>query len=86
MENESIHLTIVSPEKTLFEGRVKYVKLPGSAGQFGVYDNHAPLISSLDKGDITFRHAAGKESIAVEGGFVEVNNNEVTACVTEAKV
>lgn len=85
MESENIHLVIVSPEKTLFDGDVQYVKLPGSLGLFGVYHNHAPLISLLDKGEVTFRHAEGKESIAIEGGFVEVLRNEVSVCVTVAK-
>ncbi len=85
MESENIHLVIVSPEKTLFDGDVQYVKLPGSLGLFGVYHNDAPLISSLDKGEVTFRHAEGKESIAIEGGFVEVLRNEVSVCVTVAK-
>ena len=49
MEEDKIHLLIVSPEKTLFEGLVKYVRLPGSAGQFAVFYNHAPLISSLEQ-------------------------------------
>ena len=44
MEEDKIHLLIVSSEKTLFEGPVKYVRLPGSAGQFAVYHNNAPLI------------------------------------------
>lgn len=85
MERENIHLVIVSPEKTLFDGDVQYVKLPGSRGLFGVYHNHAPLISSLDKGEITFRHSKGKESIAIVSGFVEVLRNEVSVCVTVAK-
>ena len=51
MEEDKIHLLIVSPEKTLFEGQVKYVRLPGSAGQFAVFHNHAPLISSLEAGE-----------------------------------
>ena len=48
--DNNIHLVIVSPEKTLFDGMVKYVKLPGSGGLFAVFYNHAPLISSLEKG------------------------------------
>ena len=85
MESENIHLVIVSPEKTLFDGDVQYVKLPGSLGLFGVYHNHAPLISSLEKGEITFRHGTDKEHLTIEGGFVEVLHNEVSVCVTVAK-
>ena len=78
MEEDKIHLLIVSPEKTLFEGLVKYVRLPGSAGQFAVFYNHAPLISSLDAGEVVYR------SVNISGGFVEVNDNTVSVCVTEA--
>ena len=48
MEEDKIHLLIVSPEKTLFEGLVKYVRLPGSAGQFAVYYKNAHMLSYLD--------------------------------------
>ena len=82
---DNIHLTIVTPEKTLFDGMVKYVRLPGSGGLFGVYYNHAPLISPLDKGEVTYRHGETKEHVAIERGFVEVRNNTVAVCVTETK-
>ena len=74
-----------TPEKTLFDGMVKYVRLPGSGGLFGVYYNHAPLISPLDKGEVTYRHGETKEHVAIERGFVEVRNNTVAVCVTETK-
>lgn len=85
MGSDNIHLVIVSPEKTLFDGEVKYVKLPGSGGLFAVYHDHAPLISSLDKGEVTYRQGETKERIAIECGFVEVLHNEVSVCVTVAK-
>ena len=74
---------IVSPEKTLFEGPVKYVRLPGSAGQFAVFHNHAPLISSLDAGEVVYRSGKDKICLNISGGFVEVNDNTVSVCVTE---
>ena len=45
-------LEIITPDKKLYSGEVKSVKLPGSAGSFGILKNHAPLISSLKKGDV----------------------------------
>ena len=80
MEEDKIHLLIVSPEKTLFEGQVKYVRLPGSA----VFHNHAPLISSLDAGEVVYRSGKDKICLNISGGFVEVNDNTVSVCVTEA--
>lgn len=84
MEENKIHLLIVSPEKTLFEGLVKYVRLPGCAGQFAVFYNHAPLISSLDAGEVVYRSGKDKNRVNISGGFVEVNDNTVSVCVTEA--
>ncbi len=84
MEGDKIHLLIVSPEKKLFEGAVRYVRLPGSAGQFAVFRNHAPLISSLDAGEVVYEGEAGERALNVSGGFVEVNDNKVSVCVTEA--
>lgn len=84
MEEDKIHLLIVSPEKTLFEGQVKYVRLPGSAGQFAVLYNHAPLISSLDAGEVVYFGGGSKSRVSISSGFVEVNDNTVSVCVTEA--
>ena len=45
-------LEIITPEQKLFEGEVSYVKFPGTDGEFGVLNNHAPIISNLTKGTI----------------------------------
>ncbi len=84
MEEGKFHLLVVSPEKTLFDGPVDYVRLPGSMGQFAVLHDHAPLISSLDAGEVFYRIGEEKVSLNVAGGFVEVNDNNVSVCVTEA--
>lgn len=90
MENQNIHLVIVSPERTLFDGLVNWVGLPGDMGRFQVLYNHAPLISSLQKGDIVFQlgeaHFRVKRdihNISITGGFVEVKNNLVSVCVEQ---
>lgn len=75
-----IKLSIYSPEKLLFEGDVASVLLPGGKGPFVVLHNHAPIISTLQKGVIGWE-AAESGSVAVLGGFVEVADNRVTACV-----
>lgn len=84
MKEDNIHLTIVSPEKNLFEGMVKYVELPGSSGLFSVLYNHAPLISSLEIGIIKFKSQGVTRRIPVRKGFVEVLDNSVSVCATEA--
>lgn len=89
MEAFFIHLQILSPEKTLFEGEVNMITLPGTSGSFTVLPNHAALISSLQKGVITFETDALDEnvdesdhhSLPIERGFVEINHNKMTICV-----
>ena len=82
MTGDTLHLRILSPEGTRFEGEVKHVVLPGEAGLFGIYPLHAPLISSLAAGTVRYEPAeGGEETFPVAGGFVEVENNRVTVCI-----
>ena len=79
-------LTILSPEKEIFSGDVKSVKVPGSGGQFEMLDNHAPIVSSLKSGEIRVIKANGERiSFIVDGGFVEMLNNEVSLLVAGVK-
>ncbi len=45
-------LTVLTPDKEVFLGSIKSVKVPGSNGQFQILNNHAPIVSSLDEGDV----------------------------------
>ena len=76
-----IKLHIVSPEGTLVEQAVSVVTLPGTVGPFEVLKNHAPLISSLDKGDIVYVSEGVEHRLPIADGFVEVRDNKVEACV-----
>jgi F-type H+-transporting ATPase subunit epsilon len=71
-------LTIVSPEETLYEGEVKSVKMQGIDGKFQVLNNHAPLISALDKGEIKIEETSGEQkTFEINSGLVELSNNEI---------
>lgn len=73
---------ILSPERTLFNGDVDLVTLPGTNGRFTILQDHAPLVSSLKKGVIRIKPFEGDEiEIPVNGGFVEVKRNVVSVCV-----
>jgi F-type H+-transporting ATPase subunit epsilon len=77
-----LYLEIITPEQTLFKGEVTSVRLPGSAGTFEVLTNHAPLISTLDAGQIRIRKADGADQFfAINPGFVEVLKNKVVVMV-----
>ena len=72
-------LSILTPEKTVFEGDVSYVEAPGTEGYFGVLAHHAALVTALATGTLTVREAGGQESRwQVAGGFFEVSNNVAT--------
>lgn len=74
-------LDVISPERTLVHAAVEAVELPGTKGRFEVLLDHAPLISSLEKGVIAYRNGEGTDKVAISSGFVEVNGNHVVACV-----
>lgn len=72
-------LSIVTPERVYYDGKVTSLVVPGAEGYLGVLSNHAPLITSLRNGKIEFRDEAEKEHIlAVSGGFLEVFDNKAT--------
>ena len=73
-------LTIVSPERVLYRGEAQSVTVPGARGQFVVLDNHAPIISTLQAGTLSYK-AETTEVIEIQGGFIDVANNEVSVCV-----
>ena len=71
-------LEIITPEKQLFKGEVISVKLPGTDGEFGILNNHAPIISTLTKGIIivTNKHNEQKD-FEINGGVIEMLNNKI---------
>lgn len=78
-----MNLTILSPEREIFSGAVQSVKVPGADGSFEMLENHAPIVSSLTKGEVRIIKANGeKQTFAVNGGFVEMLNNEVSLLVS----
>lgn len=72
-----MHLEIITPDKKVFEGEVESATFPGTDGSFQVLKDHAPLISSLSKGDLVYKDSEGTHRLVVDGGVVEVLNNNV---------
>lgn len=78
-----IRLEIFSPQGVILNDMVSRVDFPGSLGRFEVLRNHAPLISSLESGDITYYINNDKKNIHISSGFVKIKDNRVTACIEE---
>lgn len=74
-------LRIISTADIVFEGPADSVTLPGVMGSFTVLPHHAALISTLTKGDITYRSGEEEHSVATDGGLVDVNNDVVSVCI-----
>ena len=73
-------LDIITPEKLFYSGEVSIVTLPGIDGHFTLLENHAPIISSLAKGKVSFRDENGLSEFYIANGLVECNHNHVTVC------
>lgn len=81
--NTGLHLSIVSPEKEIYNGEVSSVTLPGTMGVFSLLPQHAPIVSSLKEGKVIYVTDEGEEhSLDIHGGFVELSNGEASVCVS----
>ncbi len=69
---------ILTPEGSLFSGEVTGVKMPGTEGSFEVKANHAPIVSTLEEGEVLIRKIEGESNYTISGGFVEVAGNKLT--------
>lgn len=75
-------LELITPDEKLFEGEIIQVTLPGIAGSFQILAGHAPLVSTLGKGDIKYvQHKKREVNISVDGGVVEVRNDKVNVLI-----
>ena len=72
-----MYLEIITPDKKVFSGEVDAAQFPGTNGSFEVLDMHAPLISTLESGQVRITTKKGQEFFYVDGGVVEVLNNNI---------
>lgn len=70
-------LEILTPDKKVFSGEATSVTVPGTQGSFTVLNNHAPLISTLESGEVKVKGPQGMETFHINGGVIEVLKNKV---------
>jgi F-type H+-transporting ATPase subunit epsilon len=87
MASEAIELIIVTPDRQLLRQRVAEVQLPGADGYLGVLPGHAPLMTEIGIGELSYPGDAGKESVhlALVRGFAEVLPDRVTVLAETAE-
>ena len=72
-----MHLEIITPDKKVFSGKVNVVQVPGTKGLFEVLEYHAPIISTLEKGRVKIVEGSAESFFQIDGGVIEVKNNQV---------
>ena len=75
-------ISVLTPEKEIFTGEIKSVKVPGTTGQFEVLQNHAPIVAALSEGAVRIKKANGEVlNFSIKKGFIEVLYNEISLLV-----
>jgi F-type H+-transporting ATPase subunit epsilon len=80
-----LKLEIVTPERKVLDESVDSVTVPTASGEAGILPNHAPLISALKPGILSYSNKGVTERLAVSGGFVEVSSNKVSVLTDAAE-
>ncbi|MCE2438114.1 MAG: F0F1 ATP synthase subunit epsilon [Candidatus Latescibacteria bacterium] len=82
----TFQLEIVTPEKTVYSGEVERLRAPGTEGGFGVLAGHHPMLAALAIGQMVFsEQEQGPQSVAISGGFAEVQRDRVTVLAETAE-
>ena len=77
-----MEIKILTPEKLLFEGEIKSVKLQGLNGKFEILKNHAPIVSVLVKSDVVVKDMEDNEhTFSIKGGMLDMSDNKISILV-----
>ena len=82
----SISLKVLAPNQNVFEGDAEEVILPSTTGQLGILPGHISLVTAIDIGVLRLRSNSKWVSIALMGGFAEIESDEVTVLVNSAEM
>ena len=83
---ETLQIEIVTPERLLVSDQATEVQVPGISGYLGILPGHAPLITELRSGELSYRRPDGSiQRLAIHWGFAEVLPNKVTILAVRAE-
>lgn len=82
---DTFQLEVATPERLFVDEQVSEAELPGSNGYIGVLAGHAPLLSALGAGVLSFGSGEGQRFLAIDGGFVEIFENHVRVLAERAE-
>ena len=81
---ESLSVSVISPERMLFEGKATSVVAPAHDGEMGILSAHAPLMTILGKGLLRLETSAGEVRFSVSGGFLQIVDDEIRVVTEQA--
>jgi len=76
--SSALHVVIISPEKTVYDGDAEAVVAPAWDGEVGILRNHAAMMAVLGAGEIRVTRGGSVQRFRIEGGFLQVVDNTVT--------
>ena len=82
----AISLKVLAPNQNVYEGEAEEVILPSTTGQIGVLPGHISLVTAIDIGVLRLRMNSQWKSIALMGGFAEIESDEVIVLVNNAEI
>ena len=82
----TLTLRVLAPDQSVFDGSADEVILPSTTGQVGILPGHVSLLAALDVGVLRVRTNSDWQSIALMGGFAEVESDDVTVLVNSAEL
>ena len=83
---DTFQLEVATPERLFVDEQVSQAELPGQEGYMGILPGHAPLLSALGAGVLTYTSGGAQHVLAIEGGFVEVFENHVRVLADHAEL
>ncbi len=82
---DTFRLQVATPEKLFVDEQVSSAEIPGKDGYMGILPGHAPLLSALNPGVLTYSGSGGGQVLAVDGGFVEIFEDNVRVLADHAE-
>jgi len=82
---DTLQLQIATPERQLVDEQVERVEVPGKDGYLGILPEHAPLLSALGAGVLSYASKGQEQFLAIDGGFLEVLENHVRVLAEHAQ-
>lgn len=83
---QTLTLELVTPAKQVLSEKVEEITAPGTMGQFGVLPGHTPMLTTLEVGELCYRKDGQTYYVAVNWGYVEIEDDKVTILVETAEI